>query len=69
MEELTPDKLGAFFAFYDADYGDIDPADEVVRLLTRRGLIGRAADGNISSTPLGEELYKEMQGDEPYEGM
>jgi len=69
MDELTSAELTAFLAFYDPDYGDIDPADEVVPSLIRRGLIDRAADGDISSTPLGDELYKQIQGDEPYEGI
>jgi len=69
MEELSQDELAAFLAFYDPDYGDIDATDNVVPSLTRRGLIALAPDGNISSTPLGEELYKQLQGDEPYEGV
>jgi len=69
MDELTPEELAAFLAFYDPDYGDIDSTDEVVPSLIRRGLIALAADGTLSSTDAGNALYEKLHGDEPYEGV
>jgi hypothetical protein len=69
MDDLSPEELSAFLDFYDADHENMDPTDEVVASLIRRGILALAADGTVSSTALGDELYKQLQGDEPYEGI
>jgi hypothetical protein len=69
MEKLTPEELSAFLDFYDADHESVDPTVEVIASLIRRGILTQEADGTLSSSEVGDTLYKELQGDEPYEGI
>ena len=69
MDELSTDEMAAFLDIYGGDHEDSSRTPAVIGSLARRGLIGRTADGAISPTKAGNDLYELLQGDEPYEGI
>jgi hypothetical protein len=69
MNDLSLRERAVFLAIYDADHGDAPTAGPAIESLIRRGLLSSDAEGRIAPTDAGEDLYIQLQGDEPYEGI
>jgi len=69
MNELSDEQRVTFLDIYACDDIDLSVSTAVIDSLVERGLVSREPDGTLNPTDLGDALYQELTGDEPYEGV
>ena len=69
MSMLTEEERAAFLDIYAGEQDDVAFPASILESLITHGLLARASDGAINPTEQGDELYQQLTGDEPYEGI
>jgi hypothetical protein len=69
MDEMSEAERAAFIEIYGCADDDVQISPRNIESLIQRGLLSRASDGSYNPTTLGDELYQQMEDDEPYEGV
>ena len=69
MGMLTDEERVAFIDIYAGEQDDTKIPATILESLITHGLLARDSDGTINQTGHGDELYQQLTGDEPYEGI